>query len=395
MAKDPRAFLQLAEEHRRNGRLKEAIAVCLDGLGRHPALDAARITLGRAYLESDQLELARDTLSDVFARLPEHHLAGKLLAEAQHRLGDAVAAESTCKALLVHYPRDRELEALLESIRIPQNAPAAAAGTAPAAAAPESRAKASARPPAAKPVAPAAAVRAPAASAPAAVPPDAPPSAPAPPAARAQATAAQAKLDEAKDPEPEYMPEDLGIGVARGTPPPPPVSRPAGAPPPSAVARPKGQPAPAGAARLPADAPAPGGAPAASAAPPASGDVLQTGTLADVYLRQGLVDRAIEVYRAMLRVDPGNLRARQRLDEIEAAAGIPTAAAGKAPVGRRAEGGPAHAVPPPVGAARGDGDAPQVVGEAARRRRAESIARLEGWLDTMKRGSVSNRRSEP
>ena len=59
MPKDPRAFLQLAEEHRRNGRLKEAIAVCLEGLGLHPGLDAARITLGRAYLESDQPETAR------------------------------------------------------------------------------------------------------------------------------------------------------------------------------------------------------------------------------------------------------------------------------------------------------------------------------------------------
>src|SRR5258705_1190624 len=45
----------------------------------HPHLDAARVTLGRSYLESKQIEAARDTLQEVFTRLPEHHLAGKLL----------------------------------------------------------------------------------------------------------------------------------------------------------------------------------------------------------------------------------------------------------------------------------------------------------------------------
>src|SRR5262245_25639703 len=119
MAKDPRGFLQLAEEHRRSGRLKEAIAVCLEGLGRHPGLDAARITLGRAYLESGQPEIARDTLAEVFQRLPEHHLAGKLLAEAQQQLGERDAAATTCRDLLRHYPRDREIEAILDAVLHP------------------------------------------------------------------------------------------------------------------------------------------------------------------------------------------------------------------------------------------------------------------------------------
>ena len=45
-------------------------------------------------------------------------------------------------------------------------------------------------------------------------------------------------------------------------------------------------------------------------------DALQTNTLAEVYLRQGLVDRAIEVYRGMLRVDPANRKAAARLSEL-------------------------------------------------------------------------------
>ena len=45
-------------------------------------------------------------------------------------------------------------------------------------------------------------------------------------------------------------------------------------------------------------------------------DALQTNTLAELYLRQGLVDRATEVYRGMLRVDPENQKAARRLSEL-------------------------------------------------------------------------------
>jgi predicted Zn-dependent protease len=130
MQKDPRAFLQLAEEHRRMGRLKEAIAICLEGLEQHPNLHAASITLGRSYLESGKLDEARTILEGVCARLPEHHLAAKLLAETQCRLGDLASAVATCKAILVHYPRDREFETMLAEIVAEQERPAPAAGAA-------------------------------------------------------------------------------------------------------------------------------------------------------------------------------------------------------------------------------------------------------------------------
>jgi len=272
MPKDPRAFLQLAEQHRRNGRLKEAIAVCLEGLGRHPSLDAARITLGRAYLESDQPEIARGTLEEVFGRLPEHHLAGKLLAEAQQRLGDLAAAEATCRSLLGHYPRDREIEALLESVTH-RDAPAGPAAAGPA----------------------------------------------------AGPALGSAAAPSAADPEPEYTPEDVELKSTTG---------------PTAV-----HPAMT--------------APAASRSP--AGDALQTSTLADLYLRQGLVDRAIEVYRAMLRVDPGNQRARQRLAEIES--------------------GGAPAAPAVMNAAASTAASPNDA-------RRQATARLEEWLDTIRRAST-------
>ena len=61
IARDPfsRAFLQLAEEYRKEGRFAEAIDVCLQGLERHPSYHTARIALGRTYLESGDVEHAR------------------------------------------------------------------------------------------------------------------------------------------------------------------------------------------------------------------------------------------------------------------------------------------------------------------------------------------------
>lgn len=109
-------------------------------------------------------------------------------------------------------------------------------------------------------------------------------------------------------------------------------------------------------------------------------DVLQTNTLAELYLRQGMVDRAIQVYRQMLRVDPGNDRARLRLREL-APGEIPPVAPAKASapaIDRRLPEGatatrptaqlPVPTVAPPVAA----------VSQAGRGRSA--IGRLERWL---------------
>lgn len=288
MARDPlsRVFLQLAEEYRKEGNYEEAIRVCLEGLGRHPAYHTARIALGRTYLECGNLEEARKTLSEVLDLAPENHLAGKLLAEVQRKLGDSTAAVETYRTILRHYPGDREVVALLNDLLKGASSPAAPRPEAP--------------------------VRAPAAQPPRPVPATAPVPVPAP-AARP------------RDPVIEYRSEDLA-------------------------------------------------GPAAAGAAPGASDALQTNTLAELYLRQGLVDKAMEVYRAMLRVDPGNERARRRLQEL---AGAPAA-------------GSAVAAPPrPIvatgAATRG---APAAAPARTARHRAR-IDRLERWLGSMRAGTGS------
>jgi len=285
MLQDPRSLLQRAEERRRSGRLKEAISVCLEGLSRNPNLDAVRVTLGRAYLESGQSMEARDTLQEVFSRLPDHHLAGKLLAEARKRLGDLDGAAATCREILRHYPRDREVEALLASVE-PRPAGAAV---------------------------------------------------PAPPSSR-QPGAQEGN----SDPSPDYLPEDVAsAGPVSNRPPRDPVPE----------ARP-------------------------------TGDALQTNTLADLYLKQGLVNRALEVYRGMLRLEPGHEPLRRRIQDLEsrgAAAALPQGSAvapAPVPQGTRA-----------VGASeRPSGGEPMPARDA--------IARLGRWLDAIRSGSDAAGRAE-
>src|SRR3989442_1419270 len=116
IARDPfsRAFLQLAEEYRKDGKFKEAIDVCLDGLQRHPAYHTARISLGRTYLEAGDLENARRTFVEVLELQPENHLAAKLLAEIQKKMGDPAGAAATYRSILGYYPTDREVATLLD-----------------------------------------------------------------------------------------------------------------------------------------------------------------------------------------------------------------------------------------------------------------------------------------
>src|SRR2546428_7708564 len=106
MSRDPlsRAFLQLAEEYRKEGRYDEAARVCMEGLSRHPTYHTARISLGRTYLEAGDLDNARRAFTEVLELQPENHLAAKLLAEIQKKMGDVAAAATADRDIPRHYP---------------------------------------------------------------------------------------------------------------------------------------------------------------------------------------------------------------------------------------------------------------------------------------------------
>ena len=56
--------------------------------------------------------------------------------------------------------------------------------------------------------------------------------------------------------------------------------------------------------------------------PAATSPALSSSTIAELYLRQGLTERAREVYRQVLAEDPGNERARAGLHDLDAAAAL-------------------------------------------------------------------------
>ena len=112
----------------------------------------------------------------------------------------------------------------------------------------------------------------------------------------------------------------------------------------------------------------PPSAPASAVAehpPAAEPPALSSSTLAELYLRQGFVDKAIEVYQQLVQREPGNEQARLRLAELSAQ--LPSSASSSS-----------VASAPPVDAVQDE--------RAARRRGIErTIMRLEELLATVRR----------
>jgi tetratricopeptide (TPR) repeat protein len=141
LEKDPgsRLFAQLAEELRKDGELEEAIRVSRAGLQRHPAYPSARMTLGRALLDTGDLAAARIEFETVLKGAPDNILASRFLGECLEGLGDLAGARDRFKATLALAPGDKqvtahlqELEAKLKKASGP-SAPTTAAGASRAA----------------------------------------------------------------------------------------------------------------------------------------------------------------------------------------------------------------------------------------------------------------------
>ncbi len=110
--KDPAsiAFAQLAEEYRRAGELQQAVEVCKAGLAIHPGYLSARVTLGRALIELNQLEDAEAEIGRVLKSAPDNLAAIRGLAEIHHRRGERPQALAQYRAALAQAPNDPELQ---------------------------------------------------------------------------------------------------------------------------------------------------------------------------------------------------------------------------------------------------------------------------------------------
>jgi tetratricopeptide (TPR) repeat protein len=110
------AFAQLAEEYRRAGSYEEAIAVCRAGLAIHSGYLSARVTLGRALLEVNDLDAAHAELDVVLKSAPENLAAIRGVAEIHHRRGQLTEALVFYKAALALARHDPDLEQTVDEI---------------------------------------------------------------------------------------------------------------------------------------------------------------------------------------------------------------------------------------------------------------------------------------
>jgi tetratricopeptide (TPR) repeat protein len=110
--KDPAsiAFAQLAEECRRAGAYDEAVAVARAGLAIHPGYLSARVTLGRALIEINQLDEAQSELELVLKSASENLAAIRGMAEIHHRRGHLEEALVQYRTALALARNDPDLE---------------------------------------------------------------------------------------------------------------------------------------------------------------------------------------------------------------------------------------------------------------------------------------------
>jgi len=90
---ESRLFLSLAEELKKDDKLIEAMDVLINGLKKVPDFDAARLALGRWYIESNMLSEAEKEFSEVLKHSPDNIFAVKWLNEINNQFGTQLSGQ--------------------------------------------------------------------------------------------------------------------------------------------------------------------------------------------------------------------------------------------------------------------------------------------------------------
>jgi tetratricopeptide (TPR) repeat protein len=131
------AFAQLAEELRRAGQIQESIETCRAGLSIHPTYLSARVTLGRALLETNDLENAQIEMERVLSAAADNLAAIRALGDIHRRRGALEASLQRYQVALDLAPNDPDLEDTVAALRRELAAKAAATAAESAVTAPE------------------------------------------------------------------------------------------------------------------------------------------------------------------------------------------------------------------------------------------------------------------
>jgi tetratricopeptide (TPR) repeat protein len=114
----PQTYAALGEAYRRAGRLDEALAVCRQGLERHPEYSTARLILAKALLDREEVAAAREALEGFLQVEPDHEPALRLAAECALRLADPLGALEHLVRLGDLDPDDRVIQGQLRALEV-------------------------------------------------------------------------------------------------------------------------------------------------------------------------------------------------------------------------------------------------------------------------------------
>jgi Flp pilus assembly protein TadD len=112
-----RVFLQLAEEYRHLGRVKDGLAVLDRGLKEHPGYLSALVAKGRCHLELGEGEAARVVLERVVKQDATQMVANKLLVRAYLETGEPGKARERLDLYTLLNDSDPEIEELRRRIK--------------------------------------------------------------------------------------------------------------------------------------------------------------------------------------------------------------------------------------------------------------------------------------
>jgi tetratricopeptide (TPR) repeat protein len=129
-----RYFAPLANEYRKIGDFEQAIFICQEFLPQQPGHMSGHIVYGQALFESGRHDEARSVFETALALDPENLIALRHLGDIARALGDNETARAWYRRVLESDPRNEEIAGILSALDA--DVPPAAAGAASAGAAP-------------------------------------------------------------------------------------------------------------------------------------------------------------------------------------------------------------------------------------------------------------------
>jgi tetratricopeptide (TPR) repeat protein len=125
IGKDPlsKLFVPLAEEYKKIGMVDEAINILLTALENQPYYKSAMVALGKMYLHKGMLTEAMEEFEKVVGLIPDNLLAHKKLADIYYKQENFDRAVKECTIILELNPNDEEAKTMKSSLesRVPQS----------------------------------------------------------------------------------------------------------------------------------------------------------------------------------------------------------------------------------------------------------------------------------